>query len=155
MEFIHDRKGNILFSLQGSKVNRIKFHNKTLTLTADEMYQLVDGEEKAFPGEICFKSCDVNVCNVLIFNKTLCEGRFYGKSLCLRDFLNEYADSEFEIITEGYLVIQLHTLGGFGKKEKLQYLPLCIFGKQLNFIFQRNLVSNLKMQMTIREKRKF
>ena len=73
-----------------------------MTLTADEMYQLVDGEEKAFPGEICFKSCDVNVCNVLIFNKTLCEGRFYGKSLCLRDFLNEYADSEFEIITEGY-----------------------------------------------------
>ena len=102
MEFIHDRKGNILFSLQGSKVNRIKFHNKTLTLTVDEMSQLVDGEEKAFPGEICFKSCDVNVCNVLIFNKTLCEGRFYGKSLCLRDFLNEYADSEFEIITEGY-----------------------------------------------------
>jgi hypothetical protein len=86
MEFIHDRKCNILFSLQGSKVNRIKFHNKILTLTADEVYQLVDGEEKAFPSEICFKSCDVDLCSVLIFNKTLGEGRFYGKSFCLRDF---------------------------------------------------------------------
>jgi len=52
MEFIHDRKSNILFSLYGSKVNRIRIHNKTLTLTVDVM--------------------------------------------------NEYADSEFEIITEGY-----------------------------------------------------
>lgn len=46
MEFIHDRKSNILFSLYGSKVNRIKIHNKTLTLTVEEMYQLLDGEEK-------------------------------------------------------------------------------------------------------------
>ena len=85
-------------------MNRIKFHNKTLTLTVDEMYQLVNGEEKVFPGEICFKSCDVDLCSVLIFNKILGEGCFYGTSLCLRDFLNEYADSKFEIITEDYFV---------------------------------------------------
>ena len=66
------------------------------------MYQLLDGEEKAFSGEICFNNCDVDLCKVLIFNKTLGEGRFYGKSLCLQDFINEYVDSEFEIITEGY-----------------------------------------------------
>ena len=85
-----------------SKVNRIKIHNKTLTLTVEEMYQLLDGEEKAFSGEICFNNCDVDLCKALIFNKTLGEGRFYGKSLCLQDFINEYVDSEFEIITEGY-----------------------------------------------------
>jgi len=102
MDFIHDRHSNILFSLYGSKVNRIKIHNKTLTLTVEEMYQLLDGEEKAFSGEICFNNCDVDLCKVLIFNKTLGEGRFYGKSLCLQDFINEYVDSEFEIITEGY-----------------------------------------------------
>ena len=73
MEFIHDRKSNILFSLYGSKVNRIKIHNKTLTLTVEEMYQLLDGEEKAFSGEICFNNCDVDLCKVLIFNKTLGE----------------------------------------------------------------------------------
>ena len=102
MEFIHDRHSNILFSLYGSKVNRIKIHNKTLTLTVEEMYQLVDGEERAFSGEISFKDCDVDLCSVLIFNKTLGKGRFTGKSICLRDFMNEYVDSEFEIITEGY-----------------------------------------------------
>ena len=102
MDFIHDRKSNILFSLYGSKVNRIRIHNKTLTLTVDEMYQLVDGEERTFSGEISFKDCDVDLCKVLIFNKTLGEGRFNGKFICLRDFMNEYVDSEFEIITEGY-----------------------------------------------------
>ena len=55
MDFIHDRKSNILFSLCGSKVSRIRIHNKTLTLTVDEMYQLVDGEERTFSGEISFK----------------------------------------------------------------------------------------------------
>ena len=100
MEFIHDRHSNILFSLYGSKVNRIKIHNKTLTLTVEEMYQLVDGEERAFSGEISFKDCDVDLCSVLIFNKTLGKGRFTGKSICLRDFMNEYVDSQFEIITE-------------------------------------------------------
>lgn len=102
MEFIHDRHSNILFSLYGSKVNRIKIHNKTLTLTVEEMYQLVDGKERAFSGEISFKDCDVDLCSVLIFNKTLGKGRFTGKSICLRDFMNEYVDSQFEIITEGY-----------------------------------------------------
>ena len=53
------------------KVNRIKIHNKTLTLTVEEMYQLLDGEEKAFSGEICFNNCDVDLCKVLIFNKNL------------------------------------------------------------------------------------
>ena len=56
MEFIHDRKSNILFSLYGSKVNRIRIHNKTLTLTVDEMYQLVDGEERAFPVKYLLKT---------------------------------------------------------------------------------------------------
>ena len=102
MDFIHDRHSNILFSLYGSKVNRIKIHNKTLTLTVEEMYQMVDGEERAFSGEISFKDCDVDLCKILIFNKTLGEGRFYGKSICLHEFMNEYVDSEFEIITEGY-----------------------------------------------------
>ena len=82
MDFIHDRKSNILFSLCGSKVSRIRIHNKTLTLTVDEMYQLVDGEERTFSGEISFKDCDVDLCKVLIFNKTLGEGRFNGKSIC-------------------------------------------------------------------------
>nr|WP_314632274.1 hypothetical protein [uncultured Mogibacterium sp.] len=102
MEFIHDRKSNILFSLLYSRVKEIKYHNKTLTLKVDEIYEFVEGEEKSYPGEICFKKCDVAICDVLIFNKTLGKGRFNGKSICLQQFIDEYADSEFEIINEGY-----------------------------------------------------
>ena len=77
MKFIHDRNSNILFS-----PHDIEF---------------VEGERKSYPGEICFKKCDV-----LIFNKTLGEGRFKGKSIGLQQFMAEYTESEFEIIIEGY-----------------------------------------------------
>ena len=88
MDFIHDRKSNILFSLHDSRVNKIKYHNKTLTLKVHKIFQFVDGEEKAYPGEVFFK--------------TLGEGRFCGKAIELQQFMDEYAGSEFEIIKEGY-----------------------------------------------------
>ena len=102
MDFIHDRKSNILFSLHDSRVKKIKYHNKTLTLKVHKIFQFVDGEEKAYPGEVYFRDCDLDMCDVLIFNKTLGEGRFYGKAIELQQFIDEYAGSEFEIITEGY-----------------------------------------------------
>ena len=102
MDFIHDRSSNILFSLHDSRVNKIKYHNKTLTLKVHKIFQFVDGEEKAYPGEVCFRDCDLDMCDVLIFNKTLGEGRFYGKAIELQQFMDEYAGSEFEIIKEGY-----------------------------------------------------
>ena len=102
MDFIHDRKSNILFSLHDSRVNKIKYHNKILTLKVHKIFQFVDGEEKAYPGEVYFRDCDLDMCDVLIFNKTLGEGRFYGKAIELQQFMDEYAGSEFEIIKEGY-----------------------------------------------------
>lgn len=38
----------------------------------------------------------------MIFNKILGEGRFNGKSIGLQQFIDEYTDTEFEIIIEGY-----------------------------------------------------
>ena len=88
MDFIHDRKSNILFSLHDSRVNKIKYHNKNLTLKVHKIFQFVDGEEKAYPGEVYFRDCDLDMCDVLIFNKTLGEGRFYGKSIELQQFMD-------------------------------------------------------------------
>ena len=102
MDCIHDRNSNILFSLHDSRVNKIKYHNNTLTLKVHKIFQFVDDEEKAYPGEICFKDCDVDLCNVLIFNKTLREGPLNGKSICLHQIMDEYSGLDFEIITEGY-----------------------------------------------------
>ena len=64
--------------------------------------KFVKGERKSYPGEICFEKCDIDLCDVLIFNKTLGEGRFNGKSIGLQQFMDEYTNSEFEIIIEGY-----------------------------------------------------
>ena len=102
IKFIHDRNSNILFSLHDSRVKKIKYHNKILTLKVNKIYEFVEGEERSYPGDICFKKCDVDMCDVLIFNKTLGEGRFYGKAIELQQFMDEYAGSEFEIIKEGY-----------------------------------------------------
>ena len=44
----------------------------------------------------------MDLCSVLIFNKTLGKGRFTGKAVSLREFMDVYADAEFEIIREGY-----------------------------------------------------
>ena len=102
MKFIHDRSSNILFSLHDSRVKEIKYHNEILTLQVNKIYEFVEGERISYPGEICFEKCDIDLCDVLIFNKTLAEGRFNGKSIGLQQFMDEYTDSEFEIIIEGY-----------------------------------------------------
>ena len=83
-------------------MKEIKYHNETLTLKVNKIYEFVEGEERSYPGEICFEKCDIDLCDVLIFNKTLAEGRFNGKSIGLQQFMDEYTNSEFEIIIEGY-----------------------------------------------------
>ena len=102
MKFIRDRNSNILFSLHDSRVKEITYDNETLTLQVNKIYEFVEGEERLYPGEICFEKCDIDLCDVLIFNKTLGKGRFNGKSIALQQFIDEYTDSEFEIIIEGY-----------------------------------------------------
>ena len=102
MDFIQDRAWNTDFSLQSSWVKAIKFHNKILTFKLDRIFRCVEGEEVDCPGEFRFEACDLDLCRALIFNKTLGEGRFTGKAVSLREFMDVYADAEFEIIREGY-----------------------------------------------------
>ena len=46
----------------------------------------MEDEKRSYPGEICFKKCDIDLCDVLIFNKIVGEGRFNGKSIGLQQF---------------------------------------------------------------------
>ena len=89
MDFIYDRNSNIIFSLHNSKVNEIKFHNKRLTLKLNKIFQYTEDEERSYSGEVYFENCDLDLCNVLIFNKTLGEGRFSGKAIDLQQFMDE------------------------------------------------------------------
>ena len=118
MDYIQDRSGNTDFSLQESRVKEIKFHNKTLRFKLDRIFHCVEGEEEEFPGELWFKACDLDLCSVLIFNKTLGEGRFTGKAVSLREFMDVYADAEFEIIREGYFGNTTTYSGGLWEAEK-------------------------------------
>ncbi len=97
-----DKNRNIPFSLIDSRVKEIKFHNKALRLKVDSIFEYTDNEEKIYQGEICFKDCNLNLCSVLVFNKTLGKGRFIGNAIYLEEFMNKYKEAEFEIITEGY-----------------------------------------------------
>ena len=101
-KFIYDRHINNIFSLNGSKISKIKFHNKMLTLKLDTLFRYIDNEEKEYTGEVCFKNCDLRLCNVLIFNKTLGKGHFIGDSISLEEFMDIHKNSKFEVITEGY-----------------------------------------------------
>lgn len=100
--FKFDKNRNIPFSLQNSRVKEIKFHNKALTLKVDSIFGYANNEEKIYQGEIRFKECDIDLCSVLVFNKTLGKGHFTGKSFYLQEFIEKYKEAEFEIITEGY-----------------------------------------------------
>ena len=102
MDIIQDRAWNTDFSLQSSRVKAIKFHNKILTFKLDRIFRCVEGEEVDCPGEFRFEACDLDLCRALLFNKTLGEGRFTGKALSLREFMDVYGNAEFEIVTEGY-----------------------------------------------------
>ena len=101
-KILYDRNSNIIFSLHNSRVKEIKFHNKTLKLKVDRIFEFIDNEEKTYSGEISFKNCDLDLCSVLVFNKTLDKGYFTGNALYLEDFMDEYKGAEFEIITEAY-----------------------------------------------------
>ena len=68
MKFIHDRNSNILFSLHDSRVKEIQYHNETLTLEVNKIYEFVEGEERSYLGEICFEKCDIDLCDVLILD---------------------------------------------------------------------------------------
>ena len=96
------RQKNIVFSLNGSRVKEIKFHNKMLNLKVDLLFQYVNNEEVVHEGEVCFKDGDLRLCSVLIFNKTLGKGHFMGNAVSLEEFMESHKNCEFEIITEGY-----------------------------------------------------
>ena len=97
---------------------KIKFHNKALKLKVDRIFEFTGNEEQTYSGEICFKDCDLKLCSVMIFNKTLGKGHFTGNALYLEDFMDEYKDAELEIITESYFNNTSNYTGWLWRGEK-------------------------------------
>lgn len=102
MDYIQDRKSNILFSLHDSKIKKITFKDNVLTLHLNKIFQYTEDEEKIHTGEVLFYGCDLDECSILIFDRTVYEGDFSGKAVSLQDYIKKYSNVEFEILTEGY-----------------------------------------------------
>ena len=102
MDLIHDRNSNILFSLHDSKINKITFKNNILTLQLNKIFQYTKDGEKIYSGEVLFYDSDLDECSILIFDRTVYEGDFSGKAISLTEYMEEYSNTEFEILIEGY-----------------------------------------------------
>ena len=105
MEYKRDRSGNIAFSLHDSQIEKIIIKDDSLFLKIDRIFEFVDGEEKWYPCEIEFSKTDLDSCDILIFNHPFgYEGvyEFSGRELSIEEFIKEYPNAEFEIITETY-----------------------------------------------------
>lgn len=102
MEIKQDRSSNITFSLHDTRIKSIIFKDNKLILKADKIFKYTNAGEKIYSGEIVFGDSDLDECSVLIFDKVVYEGRFAGNSIGMKEYMEKYGDTEFEIITEGY-----------------------------------------------------
>lgn len=118
MDFTQDRKSNILFGLHDSRIKKISFKNDVLTIELDTIFQYTKGEEKLYSGEVLFFDSDLEECNILIFDRTVYEGEFSGKAIGLKEYMKEYAYTEFEILTEGYFGYSTTYSGWLWEKGK-------------------------------------
>lgn len=105
VELKRDRIGNISFGLHDSRVQKITIRGDSMILKVDRIFEYAETGERWYPCEIEFTKMDLDYCDVKIFNYPYgTEGvnEFAGKSLNLKEFIEEYQAAEFEIITETY-----------------------------------------------------
>ena len=105
MKYLRDRSTNIPFSLHDSRIKQIDTHDDLLILKMDRIFQYTDDEEKWFPGTLEFMGIDNELCEIMIFNAPYgFEGirNFSGRILSLEEYIEQYPNAEFEVITEGY-----------------------------------------------------
>lgn len=102
MEIKRNRKSNIQYGLHDSRIMNIEYKNRLLRFKLDKIFQYTEEQEFIYRGKIDFTECDIDDCNILIFDKTVYEGSFAGKAISLADYVKQYSNAQFEILTEGY-----------------------------------------------------
>ncbi|EHO85549.1 hypothetical protein HMPREF0380_00881 [Eubacterium infirmum F0142] len=101
MNVIRNLKHTFKYSLHDAKVNTIEVKGENLVLNFDYIFSY-DGEgEHKHNAKLVFEDADIEDMNILVFNDTLYE-QFSGKKIELDEYLINYEDSKFEIITETY-----------------------------------------------------
>ena len=102
MELRKKITSNIPFSLHDSRITRMEVTDDSLTLFLDEVYEYKQNSEKYYPANMSFHDIDFEECNVLVFNKSVTNGSLSGVRYGIKEYINKFADTEFEILTESY-----------------------------------------------------
>lgn len=120
MEWIQDRNNRIPFSLHDSRIKKITIQNNTLTLKLDKVFQYTKDKETIYSGDLIFNDSDLDECSVFILDRIVYEGDFSGKAISLKEYMNQFSNLEFEILTEGYFGYST-TYTGWFLKYVVQY----------------------------------
>ena len=119
MEIIRNRENSFGYSLHDSRIKKVAFKDNNLIFNLDYVFRYDEnGEEHGYEADIIFTSCDPEDGWVLIFDEILSEGKFSGKRMTIRDFMEVAENREFEIITEGYWGCFEIFTGWLWKKKK-------------------------------------
>lgn len=70
-KLVRERKSNIEYSLHDSRIKEISLEGNTLILEVDTIYQYKEGCTHGYEAKIVFHECDLEECNVMIFNLSL------------------------------------------------------------------------------------
>lgn len=95
-------ESNIPFSLHDSKIKNIEVGADSLSLYLDKVFEYTDEIERFYPAKMQFTDIDFEECKVIVFNKTLSNGNFNGVVYDIKEYIDKFSDSKFEILTETY-----------------------------------------------------
>ena len=96
MELKRNRKSNIPYSLHDSRIINIEYKKRLLRLKLNKIFQYTEEGELIYSGEIDFTECDIDDCNILIFDKIVYEGSFAGKAMALADYMKQYSNADLK-----------------------------------------------------------
>lgn len=90
------------YSLHDARVQKMEHRDSQLMIDFDHIFSHEEKEgENIHKARIIFNQIEVDDIDILVFNDILSKD-FQGRYIDLRTYQNDYADSEFEIITETY-----------------------------------------------------
>ena len=124
-EITRNRKLDFEYSLHNSRITKITFADINLAFAVDQVFSYSDdGEEHGFEAEVIFTRCDIEDCWVLVYDEVLSEGKFSGQNITMKDFIKQYSNQEFEIITDLHNGYTTKFVGWLWKKEAAGATPV-------------------------------
>ncbi len=102
MKLIKKTESNIPFSLHDSRIMKLEICGDNLVFQLDEVFEYTKETEKHYPACMVFEDIDAEECGVLVFSNCNENENFAGMRYGINEYVDCFADTEFEILTENY-----------------------------------------------------